>query len=53
MPATWTRTPLGGSTPAADAVEVRRGGDHAARDDAVVEDPAGVVDVVEEPLERL
>ena len=35
------------------AVEVRGGGDHAARDDALVEHPAGVVHVVEEALQRL
>ena len=35
------------------AVEVRGGGDHPARDDAVLEHPAGVVDVVEELLQRV
>ncbi len=45
--------PVGRLDPGRLAVEVRGGGDHAARYDAVVEDPAGVVHVVEEALERL
>ena len=34
-------------------MEVRGGGDHAARDDTVVEHPAGVVHVGEELLQRV
>ncbi len=53
MPETCTRTPLGGTDPGGGAVEVRAGGDHAARHDAVGEDLPGVVDVGEERLQRV
>ena len=51
MPATWMRTPLGGTMPDSLAVEVLAGSDQPARDHAVAQDLLVAVDVVEVHLE--
>ena len=52
MPATWMRTPLGGTMPGGLAMEVLARGDQPLRDHLIAQDVLLAVDVGQEQLQR-